>query len=117
MSLLCDECFEVILYGTSLFAGTRCDVDVAAALCNYEIEKIPKEKRVLKKRDTQSGVDIYTATSVRNSPLDSYSLSGFKLLAFSFSIDQETATLYLPKHISNYPKTNKKFYMIFGGIN
>ena len=103
MSLLCDETGRDIEYGDILMAGTRYDVNFYSALSQEVLGRIPKsEKRPTPCDPSEGGVDIHEASSSRNLN-GSYTISGFTLGEFRFSISKETAEKYLPKHARRYP--------------
>ena len=102
MSLICDETGRYIDFGEPLMAGTRQDVNFYSALCQEVIERIPEsERRNHSCENGQGGVNIHKATSGKNFN-GAYSLCGFTLGRFQFSISQEAAERYLPKHVRRY---------------
>jgi len=103
MSLLCDETGRDIEYGDVLMAGTRGDVEFYSALSQEVLGRIPdSEKRATPCEPGDGGVNIHEASSSRNFS-GSYTISGFALGEFRFSISKETAEKYLPKHARRYP--------------
>ncbi len=103
MSLICDETGKYIEYGDVLMAGARSDVDFFSALSQEVLKQIPDSEKLPKPRDPiNGGVNIHEATSLRNFN-GSYTLCDFQLGKFLFSISQETAVKYLPRHIKRYP--------------
>jgi hypothetical protein len=97
MSLCCDETKRNIEFGDRLFAGTRHDVPFFSALSGTIIDKIPDSER--QAQPTKTGVDIHEADSGRNLN-DAYTLCGFSLGKFLFSISKKSAIKYLP-NLSN----------------
>ncbi|MBP9748188.1 MAG: hypothetical protein KBD17_01000 [Candidatus Pacebacteria bacterium] len=85
-------------------AGTRGDVQFYSALSKEVLGRIPEsEKRPVPCDPAEGGVNIHIASSGKNFN-GSYSLKGFTLEEFSFSISKEAAERYLPKHIKRYPE-------------
>lgn len=102
MSLLCIETGRDILYGEPLMAGTRAGAGFFTALSQEVIDRIPEsERRPTPCEPSEGGVDIHEASSGRNFN-GSYTWSDFTLGEFLFSISQEAAEKYLPKHIKQY---------------
>lgn len=102
MSLLCNEIGRNIHFGEPLMAGTRSDVDYYSALCKEVIDKIPvSERRNEPCKPEDGGVNIHEASSTRNFN-GSYTICGFTLGNFRFSISQKNAELYLPNLIRSY---------------
>ena len=98
MSLVCDETGRDIDFGTPLFAAAREDVSTFYALSEEVLSRIPPSERCFGPlKATEVGEDIHAAHSTRNSN-GSYTMTGFELGTYLFSISQETAEKYLPIH-------------------
>lgn len=104
MSLFCDETGRDIEFGATLRAGTRTDVDFYSALSDEVIRQIPDSEKSRKPRKVGSGgLDIHEASSSKNFN-SAYTVRDFQLGDFLFSISQETAEKFLPKHLKRYQK-------------
>ena len=103
MSLICDETGRDIEYADILMAGTRGDVEFFSALSQEVLGRIPEsETRPTPCEPGDGGVNIHEANSSRNFN-GSYTITGFTLGEFLFSISKETAEKYLAKHVRRYP--------------
>lgn len=98
MALECTETGEAIAKTEILYAATRDHAERIFALCNEVVSKIPQEKRLDKKRGVlEGGIDIHKASSDYNPHSDHHQISGFKVVEFLFSLNEEDAREYLPK--------------------
>lgn len=98
MSLICDETGRDIEFGGPLFATTRADMTDFYALSEEVVSKIPPAERRSVPVDTnEPGENIHIGKSTRNRN-GSYTITGFELGMYLFSISQETAERYLPVH-------------------
>ena len=104
MSLICDGTGKYIDFGKPLYAGTRGDVAFYSALCQEALASIPEsERRSEPCGPEDDGVDIHEASSDKNFN-DAYTLTGFTLGNFLFSISREALERYLPRHAKKYPR-------------
>lgn len=103
MSLICAETGQGIEYGAVLMAGTRDDVEFFSALSQEVLERIPEaEMSSTPCEPNKGGINIHEAMASRNLT-GNYSTSDFRLGGFCFSISNEAAQKYLPKHATRYP--------------
>lgn len=101
--LPCAERQRDIYLVEPLIATKRCDVDSVYAICREVVDLIPKlERRRKKCKMGEGGIDIYEATYTKKHN-GYYSQRDFSVGDFTFSISQETAEKYLPRHIRQYP--------------
>ena len=106
MSLYCDETKRSINFGEPLWAGTREDVDFFTALCDEVVSKIPETDRdPVPRRGT--GLNIFKASSDRNMN-GAYTISGFTLGDFVFSLSEEAAIKYFPNNMKRYSNPGEK---------
>jgi hypothetical protein len=102
MSLICDETNKDIEYGQPLKASTRRGAIFFSALGPHAIGGIPDSVRRKDQCDPeQGGVDIHEASSSLNLN-GSYTLCGFEIGEFLFSLSQKDAEKYLPNHIKKF---------------
>jgi hypothetical protein len=98
VSLFCDETGRDIEFGDPLFAATRVDIEDFYALSEEALSRIPPQERLGGPVGAEKGgEDIHAAKSTRNFN-GSYTVVGFELSIYLFSISQETAERYLPVH-------------------
>lgn len=103
MSLICDETGRAIEHGAVLMAGTRDDVEFFSALSQEVLERIPETLMCPTPCEpSKGGMNIHEAMASRNLT-GNYSTSDFRLKGFCFSVSDETAQTYLPKHATRYP--------------
>ncbi len=102
MSLICDETGKDIRYGGVLMSGTRPGVGFYSALSQEALGPIPEsERRKELCEPSDGGVDIHYSTSSEGIN-GNYTLSGFELGEFAFSISEETALKHIPLHYRRY---------------
>lgn len=101
MSLLCDETGMPIPFGDELFAALHPDGSHFFALSGVVVARIRESERHPNSATPGTGaIDIYDGLSVRNEPMETYSLLDFRLGEFLFSISEETAQRVLPRHLA-----------------
>lgn len=103
ISLSCAERQRDIYLGEPLMATKRCDIDFFSVICGEVVSLIPRAERRKKKcKMGEGGIDIYEAAYIKKHN-GVYAQKDFSVGKFSFSISQETAEKYLPRHIRQYP--------------
>jgi hypothetical protein len=102
--LVCDQTNRPIIFGTPLFAGTRKDNIHYFPLSARALVKIPDSvKRSMRCNPRDGGIDIYDAKSTKDPNNNFYTISGFTLGSFRYSLSHQAAVKYLPHHILRYP--------------
>ncbi len=105
MSLLCCETREDIEFGDTLMAATRPDADFYFAVSIEVLNRIPKSYRHrMSCKPGDGGVNIHSAFSTWNLN-GNYTVKGFVLRGFAFSIAKETAETYLPNYLKLYQES------------
>ena len=106
MSLICFETGRDIDCETPLYAVTRTYLNSIDALSASVVDKIPEERRLPSPINPVSGgLDIHEAASGEGLS-GQYTLGGFSLGKFLFSVSRETAEEFLPKSYQRRVLTN-----------
>ena len=96
MSLQCAATNRDIEFGTPLYAATRSELPFFLGLSEEALAQIPVTERHSEPCSGGDGIDINKATSNGPTTVGSYSLSGFTLGDFLFSISQESLSRHFP---------------------